>query len=60
METDRFRKRLSLLGVAVGIYSIVTALSLVDCLQASVQEGFAAYGGEATSCSSTANPSSPI
>ena len=46
METDRFRKRLSLLGVAVGIYSIVTALSLVDCLQASVQEGFAAYGGD--------------
>lgn len=46
METDRFRKRLSLLGVAVGIFSIVTALSLVDCLQASVQEGFAAYGGD--------------
>lgn len=46
METDRFRKRLSLLGVAVGIFSIVSALSLVDCLQASVQEGFAAYGGD--------------
>ena len=43
METDRFRKRLSLLGMAVGIYSIVTALSLVDCLQASVQEGFATF-----------------
>ena len=46
METDRFRRRLSLLGVAVGIFSIVAARSLVDCLQQMVQEGFAAFGGE--------------
>ena len=46
METDRFRKRLSLLGVAVGIFSIVTALSLVHSLQQSVREGFADYGSD--------------
>ena len=46
METDRFRKRLSLLGVAVGIFSIVTALSLVHSLQQSVRDGFADYGSD--------------
>ena len=46
LKADRFRKLLSLLGVAVGIFSIVAALTLVDSLQASVREGFAAYGSD--------------
>lgn len=46
LGADRFRTRLSLLGVAVGIFSIVTALTLVDAVQQSVREGFSAYGGD--------------
>lgn len=46
LKADRFRTLLSLLGVAVGIFSIVAALTLVDSLQASVREGFAAYGSD--------------
>ena len=45
MKADRFRTRLSLLGVAVGIFSIVAALTLVDAMQRSIREGFAVYGG---------------
>lgn len=44
MKADRFRTRLSLLGVAVGIFSIVAALTLVDAMQRSIREGFAVYG----------------
>ena len=46
LGADRFRTRLSLLGVAVGIFSIVAALTLVDAMQRSIQEGFSAYGGD--------------
>ena len=46
LKADRFRTRLSLLGVAVGIFSIVAALTLVDALEQSVREGFSAYGGD--------------
>ena len=41
MKADRFRTQLSLLGVAVGIFSIVAALTLVDAMQRSIREGFA-------------------
>ena len=46
LKADRFRTLLSLLGVAVGIFSIVAALSLVDSLQKSVREGFSAFGSD--------------
>ena len=46
LGADRFRTRLSLLGVAVGIFSIVAALTLVDAVQESIREGFSAYGGD--------------
>jgi putative ABC transport system permease protein len=46
LKTDRFRTGLSLLGVAVGIFSIVAALTLVDALQQSIREGFAVHGGD--------------
>lgn len=46
LRADRFRTRLSLLGVAVGIFSIVAALTLVDAVRQSIQEGFSAYGGD--------------
>ncbi len=46
LKADRFRTLLSLLGVAIGIFSIVAALTLVDSLQAAIREGFDAYGGD--------------
>jgi len=46
LRADRFRTRLSLAGVAVGIFSIVAALTLVDAVRRSVAEGFSAYGGD--------------
>lgn len=46
LKADRFRTLLSLLGMAVGIFSIVAALTLVDSVQASVREGFAAFGSD--------------
>jgi len=46
LKADRFRTGLSLLGVAVGIFSIVAALTLVDAMQQSIQEGFSVHGGD--------------
>lgn len=46
LKADRFRTLLSLLGVAIGIFSIVAALTLVDSVQKSIQEGFAAFGSD--------------
>lgn len=46
LRADPVRTRLSLLGVAVGVFAIVAALTLVDSLQAVVREGFAAYGDD--------------
>ena len=46
LKVDRFRTLLSLLGVATGIFSIVAALTLVDSLQKTLHEGFAAYGND--------------
>ena len=45
LKADRFRTGLSLLGVAVGIFSIVAALTLVEAMQQSIREGFAVHGG---------------
>lgn len=46
LKADRFRTLLSLLGMAVGIFSIVASLTLVDSVQQSVQDSFAAFGSE--------------
>ena len=46
LKADRSRTLLSLLGIAVGIFSIVAALALVDSLQASLRDSFAAYGSD--------------
>ena len=46
LKADRFRTLLSLSGVAVGIFSIAAALTLVDSLQQTLREGFAAYGSD--------------
>jgi len=46
LKADRFRTLLSLLGVAVGIFSIVSALTLVDSIKTVVQESFAVYGSD--------------
>lgn len=46
MKTDRLRTLLSLSGVAVGIFSIAAALTLVDSLKRTLHEGFAAYGND--------------
>lgn len=46
MRTDRFRALLSLLGVAVGIFSIVAALTLVEAVQQTVRKGFSDYGSD--------------
>ncbi len=46
LKADRFRTLLSLLGVAIGIFSIVAARTLVDSVQTSVREGFSAFGSD--------------
>ena len=46
LKADRFRTLLSLLGVAIGIFSIVAALTLVDSVQKSVRDGFSAFGSD--------------
>lgn len=43
-RTDPFRTLLSLLGVAVGVFSIVAVLVLVDSLEAALKEGFEQFG----------------
>ena len=46
LKANRFRTLLSMLGVSVGIFSIVSALSLVDSLQQSLRTGFSAFGSD--------------
>ena len=46
LKADRLRTLLSLLGVSVGIFSILAALTLVDSLKATVRESFATYGSD--------------
>ena len=46
LKADRFRTLLSLLGMAVGIFSIVASLTLVDSVQKSVQDSFATFGSD--------------
>lgn len=44
LRADKFRSFLSLLGVSIGIFSIVAVMTLVDALQKSISEGFASFG----------------
>lgn len=46
LKADRLRTLLSLLGVSVGIFSILAALTLIDSLRATVHDSFAAYGSD--------------
>ena len=46
LKADRFRTLLSLSGVAIGTFSVVSALTLVDSLKHTVKEGFEAYGSD--------------
>ncbi len=46
LKADRLRTLLSLLGVSVGIFSILAALTLIDSLRATVRDSFAAYGSD--------------
>lgn len=46
LETDRSRTLLSLVGVAVGIFSIVSSLTLTDSLKHAVRDSFAAFGSD--------------
>ncbi len=46
MKADSLRTLLSLLGVSVGIFSILAALTLIDSLRATVHDSFAAYGSD--------------
>ena len=45
-RSDRFRTGLSLAGIAIGIFSTVAALTLVDSVHKTMNEGFADFGGD--------------
>ncbi len=51
LRNDKFRTLLSLLGVSVGIFSIVAVLSAVDALKSNMKRGFASFGGDVVSIS---------
>ena len=46
LKADSLRTLLSLLGVSVGIFSILAAFTLIDSLRATVHDSFAAYGSD--------------
>ncbi|MDD2594238.1 MAG: ABC transporter permease [Bacteroidales bacterium] len=46
LKIDKFRTFLSLLGVCIGIFSIVAVFTVVDSLQNSIREGFDSFGSE--------------
>lgn len=45
-EGDRFRTGLSLSGVAIGVFAIVAALTVVDSIQNAVRDSFEAFGSD--------------
>lgn len=45
-DFDRFRTALSLLGVAIGIFAIVAALTVVDSVQKAVRDSFDRFGSD--------------
>ena len=46
LRGDKFRTFLSLLGVSIGIFSIVAVFTAVDALEENVREGFEAFGSD--------------
>lgn len=46
LKNDKFRTFLSLLGVSIGIFSIVAVFCAVDALQSNVREGLDTFGGD--------------
>lgn len=46
LKNDKFRTFLSLLGVSIGIFSIVAVFCAVDALQTNVKEGLSSFGGD--------------
>jgi len=46
LKADCFRTLLSLLGVTVGIFSVVMSLTLVDSIQESIRDSFDAFGSD--------------
>ena len=51
LKTDRFRTLLSLLGVSIGIFSIVAVFSAIDALRENVQRGFDSFGSNVVTIS---------
>lgn len=51
LVADRFRTLLSLLGVSVGIFSIVAILSAVDALKENMKRGLSTFGSDVVSIS---------
>lgn len=46
LRTDKFRTFLSLLGVTIGIFSIVAVFTAVDALQNNINEGLNSFGSD--------------
>ncbi len=46
LKSDRFRTFLSLLGVSIGIFSIVAVFSAVDALKSNVRNGLDSFGSD--------------
>ena len=51
LGADRFRTFLSLLGMSVGIFSIVAVLSAVDALKENMKRGLSTFGSDVVSIS---------
>ena len=51
LKTDKFRTFLTLLGVSIGIFSIVAVFSAVDALKENMNKGFASFGSDVVSIS---------
>jgi ABC-type antimicrobial peptide transport system, permease component len=46
LKGDKFRTFLSLFGVSIGIFSIVTVFTVVDAMRANVSSGLSAFGSD--------------
>lgn len=46
LRGDKFRTLLSLLGVSIGIFSIVAVFTAIDALESNVRSGFEAFGSD--------------
>ncbi len=45
LRVDKFRSFLSIIGVTIGVFSIVSVLSAIDSLKANVKRGLETFGG---------------